>query len=149
MLSNIDVEVSCGMTIKKMSMVRSWFRNGVYQQADKWGVITSVACMVHCVLFPLLSVLLPILKADLLEHPIVEWSFILLALFFGGTAMLHGFRHHHRRLLPALLFLVGFTFLVLKMLTEERMVYGFIPASMVFTISAHWINHRWSKQRAI
>ncbi|MBN8857724.1 MAG: MerC domain-containing protein [Sphingobacteriales bacterium] len=113
---------------------------------DRLGIFTSVACAIHCTLLPLFISSIPFLGIDILEHEGVEWCIILLALLFGVLSLYHGYKQHHHKLFPLLLFGIGFTFLILNQLTYERLIYLFIPASAVCIISAHSLNLFYSRK---
>ncbi|WP_079717080.1 MerC domain-containing protein [Parapedobacter luteus] len=115
---------------------------------DKLGIVTSIACAIHCTVLPLLVAVLPMLDIPGLEHPALEWSFIVLALLFGTLSMMHGYRRHHGRLLPFSLFSVGFVLLLLNQLSDEAYVYALIPASAGFIISGHVLNMIYSRRQS-
>lgn len=108
--------------------------------ADRWGIITSIACAIHCTVLPLFISSIPFLNIDILENKTIEWSMIVLALIFGLLSLYHGYTLHHKKKLPLILFLAGFSFLVLNQVIAERFVYIFIPASSISIISAHITN---------
>ncbi|MBX3253882.1 MAG: MerC domain-containing protein [Chitinophagaceae bacterium] len=107
---------------------------------DRLGIFTSIACAIHCTLLPLFISSIPFLGMDVLEHKGIEWSMILLALLFGVLSLYHGYKQHHHKLLPLFLFGIGFMFLLLNQLIAERLVYLFIPVSVICIISAHSLN---------
>ncbi|MFT3948175.1 MAG: MerC domain-containing protein [Agriterribacter sp.] len=107
---------------------------------DRLGIFTSIACAIHCTLLPLFISSLPFLGIDILEHKGIEWSMIGLAFLFGIVSLYHGYKQHHHRLLPVLLFGAGFSFLILNQLTGEQYIYLFIPLSALCIISAHSLN---------
>lgn len=108
--------------------------------ADRLGIITSIACAIHCTVLPALVSTLPLLGFDILENKTIEWGMISLAFLFGTLSLYHGYAHHHNKLLPLVLFLFGFTCLILNQAIAERFVLIFIPASSIFIISAHVLN---------
>lgn len=108
--------------------------------ADRLGIITSIACAVHCTVLPALVSTLPLLGLDILENKAIEWSMISLAFLFGTLSLYHGYTHHHKKSLPLILFLFGFTCLILNQAIAERFVLLFIPTSSLCIISAHVLN---------
>lgn len=73
---------------------------------DRWGIMISSACLVHCLALPLLGAMLPLFAASL---PADEWVHPLLlgsALPVTGLALLRGYRRH-RLARPALLGCLG------------------------------------------
>lgn len=115
---------------------------------DRLGIFTSIACAVHCTLLPLLVSTLPFLGINIPEHKGIEWTMIFLALLFGTLPLYHGYRQHHHKLAPLVLFGIGFTFLVLNQLVAERFVYLFIPLSAIAIITAHSLNLAYSRKYA-
>lgn len=107
---------------------------------DRLGIITSVACAIHCTVLPLLISSLPFLGVDILENKAIEWGMISLSFLFGTLSLVHGYIHHHRKILPFVLFLAGFTFLLLNQVIAEKYVFLFIPLSAIGIISAHTFN---------
>lgn len=107
---------------------------------DRLGIITSIACAVHCTILPVCISTLPFLGINILENKTIEWTMIVLAFVFGSLSLYHGYTHHHRKILPLLLFSAGFVFLILNQVIGERFVFIFIPAASISIISAHVIN---------
>lgn len=108
--------------------------------ADRLGIITSVACAIHCTILPLLVSSASLFNFEILENKAIEWGMICLALAFGSLSLYHGYAHHHRNAIPVILFSTGFIFLILNQLIAERFVYIFIPLSAAGIISAHVLN---------
>lgn len=113
---------------------------------DKLGIFTSIACAIHCTLLPLLVSSLAFWGIDWLEHKGIEWSMIGLALLFGTISLYHGYKQHHGKALPLVLFGVGFLFLILNQAIAERFVYIFIPTSALCIITAHTLNIVFSRK---
>lgn len=108
--------------------------------ADRLGIITSIACAIHCTILPLLVTSLPLLNIEILENKIIEWGMISLSLAFGSLSLYHGYTHHHKKAVPFILFTTGFIFLILNQVIAEQFVFIFIPLSAVCIISAHALN---------
>lgn len=66
---------------------------------------------------------------------------IILAFVVGIYALVHGFKTHHKKVLPVFLFVVGFGLLVTKQffLTYESI---FLVPAVILIISAHYFNYR-------
>ncbi|WP_127127124.1 MerC domain-containing protein [Pseudoflavitalea rhizosphaerae] len=107
---------------------------------DHLGIFTSVLCAIHCTVLPLLVSSLPFLGIDIMESAAVEWGMIALAFVFGYFSLNHGYRRHHHRVLPSLLFCSGFLLLIVNQLTEEAYLMFCIPAAAVLIITAHVTN---------
>ena len=108
---------------------------------DALGIITSIICAIHCGLLPLLLPALPLLGINSVHNGIFEWSMIGIAFCVGIYALYHGYIKHHKRYLPSVLFVIGFSFLILKQLFNEQQNM-FLILAVPFIISAHFINFR-------
>jgi len=111
---------------------------------DALGVTTSVLCAIHCAILPLAAAALPVLGIPFLHHPGFEYGMIGLAFVIGTRALWHGFRRHHRRLVPWLLFLAGMIFLIAKQIWHNYEL-GLLPFAVGMIVAAHVLNYRLSR----
>lgn len=96
---------------------------------SKLALWLSALCAVHCLLTPLLVILLPNLGASInLSHE-AEWIIIGSAAFFGGLAVWHGYQKHHRNRLLVFAFLL---LTPLYILHEQLPVWAMIPVLVLF-----------------
>jgi hypothetical protein len=108
---------------------------------DALGIGASLACAIHCALLPLFLTSLPLFGINIINNETFEAVMIILAFGIGSYALYHGYRKHHHSLLPSILFLSGFAFLVLKEFVIHYETWLMIPA-VVLIIAAHLINYR-------
>ena len=108
---------------------------------DGLGIATSVACAIHCVVLPLILTSLPLFGVNVIHNIYFEWGMIAFAFFVGAYALIHGYKTHHRSLLPVAVFTVGFIFLITKQFFLEYESYFLIPAVLLI-ICAHVLNYR-------
>ena len=113
---------------------------------DKLGVWVSALCAIHCLLFPLLLPLVPVLAASIFVEEWFEVAMIALSIAIGFTAFLIGFFQYHRQLYPIyLLLLAGVVFW-----QKEAVGEGFEPIIVTlgaaFLIAAHLLNIRLCKR---
>lgn len=108
---------------------------------DMMGIITSIACAIHCALLPVLLTSLPVFGIDIIQNQLFEWSMIAIAFLVGCYALVHGYIKHHRNFRPMLLFSVGFIFLVLKQFIPAAELW-FLYIAVACIISAHYYNYR-------
>lgn len=108
---------------------------------DGVGIVTSVACAIHCAVLPLIVSSLPLFGLNLIHHPLFEWSMIGLALLIGTYSLSHGYRRHHRQLMPVWMFAAGAGFLVAKQLFREQETL-FLLIAVTLIIYAHYTNYR-------
>ena len=108
---------------------------------DNLGIATSVACAIHCVVLPLLVTSLPLFGVNIIHNIFFEWGMIAVAFCIGVYALIHGYKTHHRNLLPVWLFTAGFAFLVTKQFFLPYETFFIVPAVLLI-ISAHYLNYR-------
>lgn len=108
---------------------------------DNLGIITSVACAIHCAVLPLLLTSLPFFGINIIHNVFFEWSMIAIAFGVGIYALYHGYITHHRSLKPIMLFSGGMVFLIAKQIYVQHEILLLIPA-VIMIISAHYYNFR-------
>jgi hypothetical protein len=111
---------------------------------DVLGVAASLACAIHCALLPLLFTSLPIFGINVIENTVFEIIMVFLAFAIGICSLYHGWKKHHHNLVPIIVFLLGFIFLVLKLFFVEYENWLLVPA-VTGIISAHIMNFRACK----
>ena len=112
---------------------------------DSVGVVTSVACAVHCALLPLVLTSLPLFGVNIIHNNFFEAGMIALAFAIGSIALYHGYKRHHHRALPLLFFSVVFIFLVLKQILISYEIWLLIPA-VAFILTAHFFNYGFCRK---
>jgi MerC mercury resistance protein len=111
---------------------------------DALGVSATVACAIHCALLPLFLTSLPLFGVNILGNSFFEAGMILLALLIGGNSLWHGYRRHHHKYIPLVLFIAGIFFLALKQFSTELHLWLLIPA-IPLIVSAHYLNWRYCR----
>ena len=111
---------------------------------DALGVTTSLLCAIHCALLPLLVATLPIMGVNIIHNARFEYGMIGLAFTIGIAALWHGFRQHHHRILPVLLFSCGMILLIAKQIWHAYEL-AILPFALLPILGAHWLNFRWSR----
>ncbi|MBC8033414.1 MAG: MerC domain-containing protein [Chitinophagaceae bacterium] len=112
---------------------------------DVLGITTSVACAIHCAVLPLLLTSPAIFGVSLVHNVLLEYAMIFIALAIGVYSLYHGFRKHHHRLTPLVIFLLGITFLFAKQRWHEAELWLLIPA-VIAIVAAHFYNYRYCKK---
>ena len=112
---------------------------------DVMGIITSLACAIHCALLPLIVASLPIFGINIIHNSFFEWGMIGLAFLVGSYSLFHGYIKHHRSFSPIIVFAIGFVFLVLKQFFGD-LEYSFLAIAVSLIISAHFYNFRLCQQ---
>ena len=110
---------------------------------DRAGMSASLACAVHCAVFPLVLAALPALGLAWLDTAWVDWTMVLLAAGIAFRAHRGGFTMH-RRCLPAGVAVVGLLTLVTTMcLLKGNASQHYMQASgAVVVASSHFLNRR-------
>ena len=112
---------------------------------DGLGIATSLVCAIHCAVLPLLLTSLPLFGINIIHNNFFEAGMIALAFLIGSLALFHGYRRHHHRPLPLLIFSAGFIFLVLKEIFRSNEIALLVPA-VLFILSAHFFNYRFCRR---
>lgn len=112
---------------------------------DFFGIVTSIACAVHCAILPLIISSLPIFGINIVNNSLFEWLMIGIAFVIGSVAVLHGYSSHHKSLTPFYLFIAGFSFLVFKQFFHDQ-EFIFLTPAVCFILYAHFLNYRYTRQ---
>jgi len=112
---------------------------------DAFGMATSLVCAIHCGVLPLLLTSLPLFGINIIHNNFFEAGMIALAFLIGSLALFHGYRRHHHRPLPLLIFSAGFIFLVLKELFVSYEIALLVPA-VLFILTAHFFNYLFCRK---
>ncbi|MES1214571.1 MAG: MerC domain-containing protein [Bacteroidota bacterium] len=112
---------------------------------DALGVVTSLACAIHCALLPLFITSLPLFGVNIIHNTMFEVCMIVLAFCIGSYSLYHGYKRHHHNPFPVIIFSVGFIFLVLKQFFALYENWLLIPA-VLFILSGHFLNYYYCRQ---
>ncbi len=115
---------------------------------DFFGIVTSIACAIHCAVLPLLISSLPLFGINIIHNALFEWMMISIAFFIGSYAVLHGYRKHHKNLTPFLYFTTGFLFLLMKQFFHD-IEFIFLAPAVFFILYAHFVNYRYCRQQKL
>lgn len=75
--------------------------------SEQATVILSALCAVHCMLTPILLVVMPVAAAYFEQYHWVEYILIISVFLLGTSSILHGYKHHHQNKIPAYTFFFG------------------------------------------
>lgn len=109
---------------------------------DRWGIVISSVCLVHCLALPLLIALLPaissVVPGDGWVHPLL----IGLALPVTGMALRRGYRMH-RRAVPTLVGCLGLGLIATALFCEGQLSETILTVGGGALVSlAHVLNWR-------
>ena len=108
---------------------------------DALGITTSLACAIHCAVLPLFLSSLPLLGVNIIENTVFEYLMIALAFVVGTYSLYHGRKKHHHSWTPILVFGLGISLLLSKMIWHEWRTWFLVPA-VICIVSAHFLNFR-------
>ena len=123
------------------------------QQAvtDKMAIGLSVACAIHCLVLPILILMLPTITALKLDNEAFHLWMVVAVIPCSIYALFLGCKQHNRRRLIFLTF-IGLAMLLLALLLGEERIGGagekimtLVGASIVAL--GHWRNFRLCKER--
>ncbi|MEO8583269.1 MAG: MerC domain-containing protein [Flavitalea sp.] len=108
---------------------------------DALGIVTSVACAIHCAILPLILTSLPLFGMNIVDNVGFEYFMIFLAFAIGSYSLSHGYRKHHHSPTPLLIFSAGMMLLLAKQLWHNYQ-YWILPFAVILIIYSHLINYR-------
>ena len=111
---------------------------------DALGIVTSVACAIHCAILPLLLSSLPLFGINIIDNIYFEYFMIIIAFVIGVYSLYHGFKKHHHSYFPLSIFSIGFVLLFAKQWWHNQQRGLLIPA-VILIITAHFINFRFCR----
>jgi hypothetical protein len=112
---------------------------------DAIGVSVSLLCAIHCAVLPLFFASLPLFGLEILHNKLFEYSMIAFAGVIGSYTLYHGWKSHHHKILPLIIFLCGLCFLVLKEVLIDEELLLLIPAATMI-IGAHALNYLYCRK---
>ena len=113
---------------------------------DALGIGASLACAIHCAVLPLVLTSLPLLGVNIVNNPLFEYFMIAFAFVIGTYALWHGYKKHHKKFFPVLVFAAGILCLSAKQYWHQYELF-ILPFAVVFIVSAHLINFRLSRAK--
>ncbi|MFN8237034.1 MAG: MerC domain-containing protein [Chitinophagales bacterium] len=75
--------------------------------SEQIAVFLSLLCALHCILTPILVVLLPVAGSYFQQYHWVEYVVISSVFVLGTSSILHGYKYHHQNKIPAYVFFGG------------------------------------------
>ncbi|MGB1017456.1 MAG: MerC domain-containing protein [Chitinophagales bacterium] len=73
----------------------------------KYSYWLSLACLIHCIAFPIIIATLPFLNIFVSINHTVELILIGSVIVLGSYSLFHAFLNHHKNILPLVLFFLG------------------------------------------
>ena len=75
--------------------------------AEQATVFLSALCAIHCMLTPVLLVIMPVDAPYFEQYHRVEYILVGSVFILGTSSILHSYKHHHQKKLPAYIFFFG------------------------------------------
>jgi len=121
---------------------------------DSIGLTASVVCAIHCALLPLFLLALTFYGLKFVVGPLLEYSLIAVSVIIGLFTLTHGYKNHHKSLIPMVIFLtgLGIIFSSHSLFHESAHGAGFSPEYIFSPIGAiligtgHFLNRKFTKQ---
>lgn len=112
---------------------------------DRVGVWTSTACAIHCLLMPVLILLLPAMSSIFIIGHGVEWIFALVALVAALGTLCWGFSIHRKKRL-----IVSFSAAALFIISGQFVAHGWVETLLVVLgglglVGSHLLNRSLCK----
>lgn len=111
---------------------------------DFWGILTSLACAIHCAILPMMLSSLSILGINIIHNLAFESFMILMSFCIGSISLFHGYMKHHHRIIPFIFFASGVMFLLAKQFWHEYELW-LLPFAVLLILAAHLINLKFSR----
>ena len=70
-------------------------------------VFLSALCAIHCMITPVLLILMPVAAAYFEQYHWVEYILVGSVFILGTSSILHSFKYHHQNKYPAYIFFFG------------------------------------------
>jgi hypothetical protein len=106
----------------------------------------SIACLLHCILTPLVIIVSPFI-GHFLENLIVEISLLILSILCGIFIVYNGYCIHKKKHC-ILLFSTGAFLWIIHSLFEFKEIFGakiYFTIGTIFVLASYYINHRLIK----
>jgi len=108
---------------------------------DRLGITASTLCAIHCAALPFVLTMLPLWGLEFLGNKATEVGMILLSLFLGVWSLGRAYRSGHKRILPVLLLITGFSCIGLGHFSGIEILEPILIPLGGFTIAAaHFVN---------
>jgi hypothetical protein len=119
----------------------------------KTGIWLSTICLIHCITFPIIIALLPVFKIAFAVNHYVEVGLLLSTAAIGTYSLWHGFKLHHKKISPLLLFFSGVILMFILHLNHHHEGFSFLRvfgeiSGALFIASSLFLNLRLTKTHA-
>lgn len=117
---------------------------------DYFGIGTSIFCAIHCLVTPIILILLPFASLAFLEEEYFEIGILVVSLFIASISFVSSYFQKHKKVLPIILASIGFSlFISGKVVSWENTELIFSIVGGGFVVIAHYYNLRLIKKNAV
>lgn len=121
---------------------------------DSIGLTASVVCAIHCALLPLFLLALTFYGLKFVVGPLLEYSLISISVIIGLFTFSHGYRNHHKSLIPIVIFLTGLCIIFSSHSLFHESAHGtgfspeyiFSPIGAILIGAGHFLNRKFTKK---
>ncbi len=113
---------------------------------DKLGMTTSLLCAVHCVALPFLLGAGLVSGLSWINHPLVEWGLIILAIIIATKSLWSSYRHKHHAVFPLIAAISGCLLLIFSRIIPGSLEHFMTALGGIILAYAHYSN--WLKLQA-
>lgn len=111
-------------------------------QLDQLGMGASIACAIHCAVLPIVVTSLPLIGLEFLANTWVEITMIFFSALIG-TWSIGGSYSKHKKWLPMILLLSGFSMIAIGHFAWHQVESILIPLGGFTIAAAHFINWKY------
>jgi uncharacterized membrane protein HdeD (DUF308 family) len=77
----------------------------------KISTALTILCSIHCIATPVLALFIPFMGTH--QSDWIELAMIVFIILLGGTSVYHGYKSHHHKPLPSILFVSGLVLMII------------------------------------
>lgn len=108
---------------------------------DAVGFSASALCAIHCLAVPLLLMISTFSGLEILHSHTLETGILVFSSVVGSVSIVPGWRKHHRRVTPMLLFVPGVLLIAIGRLHMPVLLETMVTTcGAILVASAHWLN---------
>lgn len=113
---------------------------------DKISTLTSILCIIHCVMLPIVFSTLPLLGVEIIENKHIEIVTIAVATLVGGYAIVKGFVNYHHKINILWLFVIGIIAMIAANGIYNTLIEAIVKvAGAIAIVFAHFKNRKACK----
>jgi hypothetical protein len=110
---------------------------------DVIGFSASTLCAIHCAAIPFILTYIPLIGFEFFSNHLIEFFMLGLSLLIGSISFYNGYKNHHRKLKPFLIFLSGFTIIILShLILSHNLEFIFVPIGALMIGISHLSNRK-------